>query len=130
MVSTFVDIILLIVAVLILLNFLGDLIFRYILLRFFVHEKIKAMYWEYVLLHTVIEGYLTHKLANIDHQFDELLYNGKIPRVYILDLTKDLQSRLNWCKRRPDGKPLNIIEKVLKRYMSVVLRGITDTFGV
>lgn len=130
MVSTIVDIVILIIAVLILLNFLGDLIFRYILLRFFVHEKIKAMYWEYVLLHTIIDGYIIHKRANIDPQFDELLYNGKVPRVYILDLTKDLQNRLNWCKRRPDGKPLNIIEKVLKRYMSVVLRGIIDTFGV
>ena len=130
MVSTLVDIILLIVAVLILLNFLGDLIVRYILLRFFVHEKIKAMYWEYILIHTIIDGYNIHKLANIDHQFDELLYNGKDPRIYLLDLIKDLQNRLNWCKRRPDGKPLNIIEKVLKRYMSVVLRGFIDTYGV
>ena len=130
MISTLVDIILLIVAVLILLNFLGDLIFRYILLRFFVHEKIKAMYWEYVLLHIIIDGYIIHKRANIDPQFDELLYNGKGPKMYILDLVKDLQNRLNWCKCRPDGKPLNIIEKVLKRYMSVVLRGIIDTFGV
>lgn len=130
MISTLVDIILLIVAVLILLNFLGDLIVRYILLRFFVHAKIKAMYWEYVLLHTVIEGYLMHKLANIDPGFDELLYNGKGPRVYLLDLVKDLQNRLNWCKCRPDGKPLNIIERLFKRYMSVVLRGFIDTYGV
>ena len=130
MISTFVDAVLLIVAVLILLNFLGDLIVRYILLRFFVHEKIKAMYWEYVLIHTIIDGYHIHKLANMNQKFDELLYNGKKPEVYILDLIKDLQNRLNWCSCRPDGKPLNIIERVLKRYMSVVLRGLTDTFEV
>lgn len=130
MIDTFVNIVIFITAVVILLNFIGDLVFRHILLRFFVCEKIKAMYWEYVLLHTVIEGYLMHKLANIDHQFDELLYNGKGPRVYLLDLVKDLQNRLNWCKRRPDGKPLNIIERLFKRYMSVVLRGFIDTYGV
>ena len=79
MISTFVDAVLLIVAVLILLNFLGDLIVRYILLRFFVHEKIKAMYWEYVLIHTIIDGYHIHKLANMNQKFDELLYNGKKP---------------------------------------------------
>lgn len=130
MIDTFVNIVIFTTAVVILLNFIGDLVFRHILLRFFVHEKIKAMYWEYVLLHTVIEGYLMHKLANIDPGFDELLYNDKGPRVYLLDLVKDLQNRLNWCKRRPDGKPLNIIERLFKRYMSVVLRGFIDTYGV
>ena len=130
MIDTFVNIVIFTTAVVILLNFIGDLVFRHILLRFFVHEKIKAMYWEYVLLHTVIEGYLMHKLANIDPGFDELLYNDKGPRVYLLDLVKDLQNRLNWCKRRPDGKPLNIRERLFKRYMSVVLRGFIDTYGV
>lgn len=130
MIDTFVNIVIFITAVVILLNFIGDLIFRYILLRFFVHEKIKAMYWEYVLINTIVDGYHIHKLAHIDQKFDELLYNGKEPRVYILDLTKDLQSRLNWCKCRPDGKPLNIIERLYKRYMSAVLRGFIDTYGV
>lgn len=130
MISTFIDIVIFIIAVLILLNFIGDLIFRYILLRFFVCEKIKVMYWEYVLLHTVIDGYHIYKLANIDQKFDELLYNGKGPRVYVLDLAKDLQSRINWCECRPDGKPLNIIERLYKRYMSVVLRGFIDTYRV
>lgn len=130
MIDTFVNIVIFITAVVILLNFIGDLIFRYILLRFFVCEKIKAMYWEYVLIHTIIDGYHIHKLANIDPGFDELLYNDKGPRVYLLDLIKDLQNRLNWYNRRPDGKPLNVVERLFKRYMSVVLRRFIDTYGV
>lgn len=130
MVSTFINIVIFIIAVILLLNFIGDLIVRHILLRFFVHRKIRAMYWECMLIYINIDGYYIHKFANIDHQFDELLYNGKDPKMYIFDLAKDLQNRVNWFNCKPDGKPLNIIEKLFKRYISMILRGFIETYGV